>query len=769
MDRTTADATCHHPRQYGVAPALSRNAQNSSDASISYDFSVISSNPREPVKAAPSDSLATSLLAADQPHHRFTTLQVSIFFLAAVIPASLICSAFFMFRDGGRYCLAQVCPEMRGFAGEMRSSLVGFYVWLAFMAVFLAIAQHTNYGHGHSWKHKCIHLFAQAPSMRKDSSILNAGRKGWRVSYSEIAVWALVALHQCLQFTYWYIVFYNRDSKFSDLRARRWRAGYRAIAFPIGIQVSLALLPISRNSLLAALFRISYDHALSFHRISGILTVILSFVHAIGFAIYLLYRTGDMDAFWRVVFMIGASPTQLRSYRAWLGPVGLLSLLLFVWVAINSLSWFRRRHFNWFWINHFAVLGAIILAMIHASPMFYFALPTLSMYLIDSCVRTWNTRLGYTVSSITTERCGYLRLDIDDCQITSTPGQWVSLCIPSISKAEWHPFTVARCCPKPSLSPSSYSNWKWWTKPGTLSEMQPLLSRERDTYTDGSRGIMETKGLSLIIKPSLEYSSWTQAIAMAFSAHAALDKALKVRIDGPYGTLPPKFLLSDQVIVVVGGSGVPGGLSIVRAVLDGALAARSSSIIRPTQKVRFWWSCREADAGQMSLYRELFLHPLAEELLDARLFITSRTMCSSENVGDVHALPSQDLSPTITHARMDLPAMFSTVFSPTSSVLSVYTCGPTSLTESVRCCANQVGAIVERDGHPQDSLNEFEDVTLAPPIYGTDLESNSAMQNRDGGSPVRSKEDVKSLDTKTIHSGKSSGVRILLHIEGYGR
>lgn len=549
-------------------------------------------------------------------------------------------------------------------------SLVGFYLWLAIVALILAVAQQTSWGHGHTWKHRHISL-----------------SRSVKLTYAEVVVWILVAAHQTLQFAHWYAAYHDRSAGKSSDSLRMWQATYKALAYNAAIQLSLTLLPTSRGGLLSTLFGIGYDSSLAFHRSSGAMTVILAAAHFVSYAVFCVMRKG-WPAFWRVTLMIGAEPSRVASYRDWLGPVGLASLLLFLWVSLNSLERIRRNHFNWFILNHFAVFGAILLSFVHASPMVYFCFGTLALYVIDSIMRVVNRRRPYMITALTLEQCGYVRLDVADCDIPAKPGQWVSINIPEISRIEWHPFTICKSTPAPRRMPSN-------------PEMQYLLSPTRTPQ--------DHRGLSLLIKPAADDASWTRTLVDTWSA--ALNdpeggrKSLTVYIDGPHGALPPRFLRSDTVLIIVGGSGIPGGLAIARSILD------CPSL--HTRQILFYWTCKSPAADQLTLWRDLLSHPRAPQLLRSYLHVTG----------------GKEQTP-----RMSIPNILSQL--PTSRIVSIYGCGPSTLMDAVQNHVSRIGEIVG-DGFETQSEGSYSSEAEEPDWVGTSQETRRP--------------------------------KVLLHLEGYGR
>ncbi|TPX61022.1 hypothetical protein PhCBS80983_g01367 [Powellomyces hirtus] len=664
-----------------------------------------------------------------QSTRRISPLQVSAVF-AVLLPACLFLSASLLLEKG---CVSMICPENHGLKDMAKMSIIAFYFWLAMLASLLALAQRTSWGHGHAWKHShaTLHFFG-------------------KISYPQILIWLLVLCHQLLQYMYWYNAYRSRSSAPGILPVLQ--AAYKAIGLNIGIQLSLTLLPTSRGGFLSTLFGIGYDSSLGFHRLSGILTVKLSIIHVALFAAFATLRSGSWESFWRITLMIGASPERMASYRGWLGPAGLVSLLLFIWVAVNSVNWVRRKHYCWFWINHFAVLLAILAAMVHASPMLWYSLPTLAFYIVDSCVRVYNRRRQYTITRLEVEECGYVRLDIGDCHVPASPGQWVSINIPAISKVEWHPFTVANCMPHPSRNGknninSNISKSVRTSSSSSSSETQYLLAPTPPPSSELPHLQQQKAGLSLIIKPAPSHASWTQQLVTTWQnlqqsqrqsdPESNIPAPLVIHIDGPHGTLPPRFLRSDTILIVVGGSGIPGGLAIAKSILNNALNSATSyaSTITHPPKVLLYWTCRSPAAHDMTLWRELLAHPRAHALLEPHLCITTGKPDS----------PRLSVPAIIRHLKADHTK---------TRTVSVYACGPAALMDQVTTQVATLGDVVG-DGFETTPQGPY----LPPANEEDPMEDEPWAPNN--STPVVSPSNAE-------HSRRTR-IRILMHVEGYGR
>ncbi|KAI9013200.1 hypothetical protein BC832DRAFT_549028 [Gaertneriomyces semiglobifer] len=586
-------------------------------------------------------------------------LPIAVVFVCLFSTAYLLLPAAFSSHPSSSLCFSQVCPKL-----PMRNSLVGFYAWLAIVAICLALAQRSRWGRRHEWR------------FREMSLSLPLGWRGARrqVSYPLALVWTLVFVHQLLQWLYVYRTYFNasghprpgpHSSSIPSLHVRAWQATYRAFGFSTAIQLSLTLLPTARQSLLANLFHIPYDASLSFHRSSGCLTILFATVHFIAYGVYAVAKSHGWTSFLRVTFMIGASESRIHSYRGWLGPVGLLSLVAFLFIGVTSMPYIRRRFYSFFHMAHFVFVPAIVLAMVHASPMFYYVLPAIALYVTDAVMRWVKKRQPYTLQRAVIEPNGYIRLDIDGWTSVVTPGQWVTVNIPAISSREWHPFTVASSAP---ISSSSSVVVQCTTRDPERQPLLPILGPTASYSTLSQPGQhqqhqqhREQASLCLLIKPTSREDSWTLALSR-------LPAPTPIHIDGPHGILPPGFLPTPHLLLVAGGSGLPGALALATAALDSPV----------TQSVTFWWTVKEPNAGMTSLWRDLERHPRATQVLDRHLVVTGgKERMGRVDVGEIFErwlgrLPN-GYSPMGASASRDV-----------DTKISVYTCGPPSLMRSVR-------------------------------------------------------------------------------------
>ncbi|KAF1863554.1 hypothetical protein Lal_00030602 [Lupinus albus] len=107
-------------------------------------------------------------------------------------------------------------------------------------------------------------------------------------------------------------------------------------------------------------------------------------------------------------------------------------------------------------------------------------------------------------------------------RLTYNPTSVMFINIPSISKLQWHPFTI-----------TSNSN-------------------------------LEHEKFSVVIKSG---GTWTQKLYKLLSNHSTIDR-LGVSVEGPYGPASTDFLRHDTLVLISGGSGITPFISIIRELLS---------------------------------------------------------------------------------------------------------------------------------------------------------------------------------------------------------
>ena len=153
---------------------------------------------------------------------------------------------------------------------------------------------------------------------------------------------------------------------------------------------------------------------------------------------------------------------------------GTLLTVIFSTFFVTTLKCFRKTAagFRWFWFFHMGgIATAYPLLLIHGTcrghPIFlYFALIPLVLYLFDISMRRYNISATEVLEMKTHAEEGQQITElVIKCpkNFLYTPGQYVELNFPPISKREWHPFTIASA-PKEEGDKKSENNLVFYIK-----------------------------------------------------------------------------------------------------------------------------------------------------------------------------------------------------------------------------------------------------------------------------------------------------------------
>ncbi|KAL0373683.1 UNVERIFIED_CONTAM: Ferric reduction oxidase 2 [Sesamum radiatum] len=149
-------------------------------------------------------------------------------------------------------------------------------------------------------------------------------------------------------------------------------------------------------------------------------------------------------------------------------------------------------------------------------------LPGFFLFMIDRYVRFLQSRRGVRLISARVLPCETVELNVSKCKgLSYAPTSIMFMNVPSISKLQWHPFSI-----------SSSSN-------------------------------LESDKLSVIIKGE---GSWSKKLYRLLASPSPVDR-LHVSIEGPYGPTFTDFLRHDLLVLVSGGSGVTPFISIIRELI----------------------------------------------------------------------------------------------------------------------------------------------------------------------------------------------------------
>lgn len=379
------------------------------------------------------------------------------------------------------------------------------------------------------------------------------------------------------------------------------------------LNLGLAIIPVSRDSIFQRIFKIPFEQGLVYHRITARILVTLVTTHGFLWFIFGLYNLLSSDGYedWHEKKVIISAIT------------GFLSWICMISASLFALEKIRRKYFELFYITHHLFIGTIIFALFHSlaiyyheenpwkqSRLIYYLIPGGSLYIIDRILRVYKT--VSTESRIVV--LDNVRPGITSIQIGSNlkyyPGQYCFINCPNISRFQWHPYSIAS-----GTTDDLIFHVKSMGK-GTWSDRLNKLARKLED--DGSC----TEGNS-------SFGSLDSKFAVKFH------NVLSLRIDGPYGN---NYLgnkkTTQHFYFLAGGIGITPIVSIIKSLI------RDHTKFSEMISIHLLWVVKSADELLWfgSFLQEFNYHSEYGKIkLKYKLFVTG----NDKNSGSIEYIPPQ--------------------------------------------------------------------------------------------------------------------------------
>ncbi|XP_019432222.1 PREDICTED: ferric reduction oxidase 2-like [Lupinus angustifolius] len=276
------------------------------------------------------------------------------------------------------------------------------------------------------------------------------------------------------------------------------------------ICLSFLFFPVARGSSILPFFGLTPESSIKYHMWIGNLVMILFTTHG-------LCRI----TFWAVTKQISQ---MLKWDKVGVSNLaGEIALIFGLIMWITTIPRIRRKFFELFFYIHYLYIPFIVLFIFHIGITYAcLMLPSFYLFLVDRYLRFLQSRHQVRLVSARVLPCEAVELNFSKGHgFTYNPTSIMFINIPSISKLQWHPFTV-----------TSNSN-------------------------------LEPEKLSVVIKSG---GTWTQNLYKLLSTNSAIDR-LGVSVEGPYGPASTHFLRHDTLVLISGGSGITPFISIIRELI----------------------------------------------------------------------------------------------------------------------------------------------------------------------------------------------------------
>ncbi|KAL3381400.1 hypothetical protein AABB24_001484 [Solanum stoloniferum] len=328
-----------------------------------------------------------------------------------------------------------------------------------------------------------------------------------------------------------------------------WQARIDRLALVIGLTGNICLTflfyPVSRCSSILPLLGLTSEGSIKYHIWLGHMTMTLFTIHGLLFILFWAVSG-------RLHEMLTWDPHYISNVP---GELGLLFGLI-LWAT--TFPAIRRRMFELFFYTHYLYILFMVFYVLHTG-MFYacIMLPGFFLFLIDRYLRFLQSKQKVRLISARVLTCETLELNFSKISgLEYSPTSIMFLNVPSISKLQWHPFTV-----------TSNSN-------------------------------LESDTISVVIKCE---GSWTKKLYSVMSLPSSVNR-IDVSVEGPYGPASTHFLRHDTLVLISGGSGITPFISIIRE-----LIYMSSTLKCKTPKILLLSMFR--NTSQLSMLD--LLHPIA--------------------------------------------------------------------------------------------------------------------------------------------------------------
>ncbi|XP_058743967.1 ferric reduction oxidase 2-like [Vicia villosa] len=293
-----------------------------------------------------------------------------------------------------------------------------------------------------------------------------------------------------------------------------WQEKLESVGIRLGLVGNICLVflffPVARGTSVLPMFGLTSEGGIKYHIWLGHVLMTIFTAHGVCYIIY-----------W-------VATNQISQMLKWdkvgvSNLAGEISLLagLFLWVA--TIPKIRRKFFELFFYTHNLYIIFIIFFIFHVGISFsYIMLPGFYLFMVDRYLRFLQSRREVRLVSSRVLPCEAVELNFSkDHELSYNPTSVMFINVPSISKLQWHPFTI-----------TSNSN-------------------------------LEQDKLSVVIKSE---GTWTQKLYQLLSNPSPIDR-LQISVEGPYGPASTNYLSHDTLVMISGGSGITPFISIIRELI----------------------------------------------------------------------------------------------------------------------------------------------------------------------------------------------------------
>jgi len=382
--------------------------------------------------------------------------------------------------------------------------------------------------------------------------------------------------------------------------------------------MALTLAPVELSwALLRNFFSLSFDRLVMAHRSLGLAVILVVLLHGTletyCFFLVAWQLASDDNNQWRTAATETWKTLSEVQITAWgAGNLfGLLAALCLVLLGVGVLM--RRRSYECFlWSHMLFSVCAVVFTALHCFEFVPVALLLIFWYIFSHCYRRRRRTHGYAYREVLSEGPYAATLLSMPYGREQQPGSWFLVRVSEIDTT-WHPFSNA-------ASP-----------------------------TEGK--------LSFVCQPTGK-GSWSWQLAQLGNSEVSM------AVEGPYGSIPNKVLSAATVVLVAGGSGLLGVLSVFLF------------LHQQGRPVHLHWVVRSSKL--LSWLYVLGLPPVGDNKLNVTMYYTT---CDADS--EDHKMLGESMGVDVEPGRPHLNELLR----PLCSQDAVMVCGPKAMVQSTKVAA----------------------------------------------------------------------------------
>jgi NADPH oxidase len=324
---------------------------------------------------------------------------------------------------------------------------------------------------------------------------------------------------------------------------------------------------------------------------------------------------------------------QMIHYTQPGGITGHFMLLIMVLMYTTAHHKVRQQCFEAFWYTHHLAFFFMIGLYTHATGCFVRdsvdpdSIATFPFYSTNHCIgylswrfiiwpgilyfgervyREIRARRATRLSKVLVHPSGAMELRIVKPSFKYTPGQWLFIQVPEISKFQWHPFTI------------------------TSAPEDPYVSVHIRQVGDFTRGLGDRLGVgpsvvARMTQEAIKGAEKKDGYVSSRGDFVEIDGASSlphVRIDGPYGA-PAEDVFNAEVAILVG-AGI--GVTPFASILKHIWYRQKRGNLGVLRRVEFFWVCRDAPSFGwfQSLLQEVEAAQADPNFLRINIYLTQK-------------------------------------------------------------------------------------------------------------------------------------------------